>query len=178
MDAEKNSRITAFLTAHDMSLESLPKARQAQLLKVDKAVQERLRKLSEADEVLRTCAVNVSAISADTCISRKTFYNNELLRLYVEQFASDPDDRGSCQESSRLKERNDQLAEQVQAFLLRDIETENLRHENMKLTAEIKNLENRNKTLESEYAKSVEELRKLRSQIASQSDHIIKMPSS
>ena len=117
-------------------------------------------------------------IAADSGISRKTFYNNDLLRLYVEKYAYDPEEASSSAELQRLRARIDQYKRQIDAFLLRDVETENLRHENMTLNNEISNLQKHNKNLEEQYAAILKEVQKLRSQLAGQPGHIIELPSS
>ena len=123
-------------------------------------------------------AVPKDSIAADSGISRKTFYNNDLLRLYVEKYAYDPEEASSSAELQRLRARIDQYKKQIDAFLLRDVETENLRHENMTLNNEISNLQKHNKNLEEQYAVILKEVQKLRSQLAVQPGHIIELPSS
>lgn len=178
MDAETLKRIETFLAEHDQTTESISNARLTQLQKADDAIQARLAKIVAAKDTLKNCAINVSVIAIASGISRKTFYNNDLLRLYVEKYACDPNEDSSATELQRLKIRTDQYKEQIDAFLLRDIETENLRHENMKLTAEITNLQTRNKNLEKQYATLMKEVQKLRSQLAEQPAHIIQLSSS
>lgn len=53
---------------------------------------------------------------------------------------------------------NDILAKQVNNFVIRDIDTENLRHKNGELNREIINLQNRNKSLEHQYKEMQKEL--------------------
>ena len=178
MDAETLKRIETFLAEHDRTPEAVSKAQLTQLQKADEAIRARLNRIASAKDTLKSCSINVSVIAADSGISRKTFYNNELLRLYVEKYACDPAEAASSAELQRLKARTDQYKEQVEAFLLRDIETENLRHENMKLTAEISNLQTRNKNLEDRYAALLKEMQKLRSRLAEQPGHITMLPSS
>lgn len=178
MDAETLKRIETFLAEHDLTPEIIPKARLTQFQKADEAIRTRLAGIKSAKDTLKSCCINVSAIAADSGISRKTFYNNDLLRLYVEKYAYVPAEAASSAELQRLKARTDLYREQVDAFLLRDIETENLRHENMKLTAEISNLQVRNKNLEDQYAFLLKEVQNLRSRISEQSGHITHFPSS
>ena len=85
MDAETLKRIDAFLAEHGQTLEAVPRARLTQFQKTDEAIQARLARIASAKETLKSCSINISAIAADSGISRKTFYNNDLLRLYVEK---------------------------------------------------------------------------------------------
>ena len=175
MDAETLKRLETFLAAHDQTLEVIPKARLAQLHKADKAIQARLDRISSAQATLKSSSINVSVIAADSGISRKTFYNNDLLRLYVEKYTYSPEEADSSEKLRRLKAHIEQYEEQIHAFLIRDIETENLRHENMRLTAEISNLQTNNKNLEEQYARMLKEVQKLRSQLAGQPGHVIEL---
>ena len=178
MDVETLKRIDAFLAEHGQTLEAVPRARLTQFQKTDEAIQARLARIASAKETLKSCSINISAIAADSGISRKTFYNNDLLRLYVEKYAYDPEEASSSAELQRLRARIDQYKKQIDAFLLRDVETENLRHENMTLNNEISNLQKHNKNLEEQYAVILKEVQKLRSQLAVQPGHIIELPSS
>ena len=153
MENEKINRINNFLAKNGASIDTISASRLAQLQKIDDAVQHRVAKVLEAQNILKGNPINVSAISEDTGISRKTFYNNDLLRLYVEDQAATviTDKKPQSEEIDRLKAKCDEAEEQVRKFLLRDIETENLRHENMKLQLEIQNLQKRNTSLEEQY---------------------------
>jgi hypothetical protein len=87
--------------------------------------------IKSAEEVIKQQSVNVSNISLDTNISRKTFYNNELLKQYVEHYAAELyDDRTESREKiEALNEKTAVLESAVQELLLRDVETGNLRKE-------------------------------------------------
>lgn len=84
---------------------------------------------------------------------------NDLLRLYVESCSSYYSEKNvSSIEYEKIKEKNNELTEQIHDFLLRNIDTENLRHDNAMLIIEITTLENRNKSLENAYEKIQYEL--------------------
>lgn len=166
MENEALARINSFLAQHGASSETISKSRMAQFEKVDTAIQVRLAEIQKAQDVLKGRPINISTIATDTGIARKTFYNNDLLRLFVESYVTSPEDKTASQgDLDRLKGRYDEAERQIRQFLLRDIETENLRQENMRLQAEIQNLENRNRSLETQYEKLQEEDAKLRKQI-------------
>ena len=175
MDAETLTRIRAFLEEQGKTIDAIPNSRLLQLEKADSAIQKRLANIEKARNTLKTCSINVSAIAADSGISRKTFYNNDNLRLYVEKYAHDPEDQTAAAEVQRLKTQNEHYKAQIQAFLIRDIDTENLRHENTKLAKEITNLQTRNKNLEERYAALVKEIQKSRSDLAENSGSIIRL---
>lgn len=130
-------------------IDTISKTRLIQIEKADDAVQSRLKAFFDAQDVIKSSAINVSSIATDTGISRKTFYNNDLLRLYVESYSVSNDNKTiAATEFDKLKEKYDLLCQRIQGFTLRDIDTENLRHENTMLNREIISLRNRNKSLE------------------------------
>lgn len=152
MENEKVTRINEFLARHGASIDTISKQKLAQFEKVDDAIQARLAEINKAKEILQGKPINVSVIATDTGIARKTFYNNELLRLFMEEYSSPSDDKtASAGDVERLKARCAELEQQVRLFLLRDLETENLRHENMRLQAEIQTVQDRNTALEEQY---------------------------
>lgn len=154
MENEKVTRIKEFLIRHGASIDTISKQKLAQFEKVDDAIQARMVDINKARETLSGRPINVSVIATDTGIARKTFYNNELLRLFVEEYSSASDEKTvPAADVERLRVKNEELERQVRQFLLRDIETENLRHENMRLQAEIHNLQTRNNALEEQYEK-------------------------
>lgn len=178
MDEEKLARIESFLSQNNSSIDTLSKSRLNQLDKVDSAIQARLNEINKAREILKSTTINVSNISTDTGISRKTFYNNDLLKLYVEHYTIENDDKKVLESDfSKIKEMNDILTKQVNDFILRDIDTENLRHENDELNREIINLKNRNASLESEYKKIQKELSILKRQLVENNRNVIEFPS-
>lgn len=170
MDEQKLNRIQAFLFQLNASIDTLPKAKISQLEKIDDAIQKRLTEVKKAQETLKNFSINISSIAADTDISRKTFYNNELLKLYVEQFStSEYTDEKTVKASDyeQLKEKNEILNQEIRDFVARDIDIENVKHENSKLTHEIVNLRKRIDSLESEYEKAQKELSALKSKYTS-----------
>ena len=165
MENEKINRINTFLNEHGASIDTIPSARKIQFEKIDEAIQKRASELLKAKDILKNNTINISTIAIDTDIARKTFYNNELLKVYVEEYSLLFEDKSMAytEEIERLKAKIKELEEQIHKFLIRDVETENLRHENMKLQLEIQHFQDRNNSLEEQYAKlqnNYEELRK------------------
>ena len=151
MDEQKLKRIQEFLAKQGKDMSVISKSRLKQLSIVDDAIQKKINNLSEAKETIKNSRINISNISNETQIARKTFYNNELLRLYVES-NSEIDDEKNVSESefTRLKEKYDIQNQQIKDLLLKDIETESLRQDNEILEREISNLQNHNKALENQ----------------------------
>ena len=178
MDEEKLARINSFLSKNNASIDTLSKSKLNQLDKVDSAIQVRLNKIDNAREIIKSNAINVSTISIDTNISRKTFYNNDLLKLYVKYYATECDDKNTLENDfDKIKEDNNILIKQINDFVMRDIDTENLRHENDELNREIINLQNRNQSLESEYEELQKEISILKRTLVEKNINVIAFPS-
>ena len=171
---DRLTRIQSFLVAHNLSADTITRGRMSQMEKADDAIQKRLKEAADAKEKLKSSEINVSAIAQDTGISRKTFYNNELLRLYVESYAAAEIDSGiPASDYERLKSMNNELRAQIQAFILRDIDSENLRHENMKLRQEIATLTIRTQNLERQYEQALSQISGARRKTAGTPDYAI-----
>ena len=176
MTADQKERINSFLLRHDASLETLSKGRIKQLKKVDDIIQEKLKRISEAKNCLQTSAINISTISAESGISRKTFYNNELLKKYVESYTSDEEKVASAKELEAAKLRIEELEKQVHDMVDRDIETGKLWHENEVLNKEIRNLKTQLSSFKAKYEETHLEL--VRLQREQRSNNVISFPKS
>lgn len=131
MEDEKIRRINAFLTKHKTSCDILPKNYVTELLLVDDAIHSRMANIKEAENVIKQQSINITNISLDTNLSRKTFYNNGLLELYVKHYAAKlGDDKAESNEKiGELNEKVADLESALQELLLRDVESGNLRKE-------------------------------------------------
>ena len=139
MEHEGIARIKTFLTKHGSSYEGLSESKKRQFQSVDNAIQTRLQSIVAAETTIREQMINVQNIAADTGLARKTFYNNDLLRLYVEEYAFEA--FGSFtkmkEECKRLKEEITQLKNERQKMVDRDREIELTRLEIAALQTEI-----------------------------------------
>lgn len=131
MEDEKLKRINVFLANQGKSCDTLPKSQVQYLLKIDDAIQSRKDKIKSAEATLKEQSINVLNIASDTKIARKTFYNNELLRLYVEFCASEVNvaQLENKEIIRNLQSKNSDLESELQTLLSRDIETALLRKE-------------------------------------------------
>lgn len=174
MDEEKLKRIQDLLIKNGQSVDTISKSRLKQMEKADDAIQSRLTALSTAKDMIKISDINVSNIASDTGIARKTFYNNDLLRIYVEFYSNSDTDRSiAISDYDKLKEKHDLLSHKVKNFLLRDIDIENLRHENNVLNREITNLKNRNESLEKQYEKLQKELLETKKKLVKRSIKVV-----
>lgn len=161
MDEQVTQRINAFLQEHGQDITTISKGRLAQFEKVDAAIQAHLQEIEKAESIIHAHRINVTLMAAETGISRKTFYNNDLLRLYVEKYSTNEEPTVAEAELNRLKEKHEQLEVQLRRMVMRDITTENLRNENIKLNKEVQLLQTRNTNLEEELEKALAKIRQL-----------------
>lgn len=176
MDAQKLNALQTFLMAHGSSLESLPKARANQLSKVYDAVEARKQRIQEAKQAASDSAITILSISADTGISRKTFYNNTFLKLYVEESISATEFGRSSETSKEIvgyREQIRELEKRIRLMSIRDVESLNLEHKIAELSRELIEKDSRIINLEKEYEKACEALREARSQIPSKRAEIL-----
>ena len=83
MDDNQMTRINTFLKSQGLDMGSVPTQRIKQLRKVDEAILKRLTAITEAQQALKDNSISIAAIATDSGITRKTFYNNEILKLIV-----------------------------------------------------------------------------------------------
>lgn len=179
MDEQKLNAMQTFLMAHGSSLESLTKARATQLSKVYDAVEARKQRLQEAKQAASDSAITILSISSDTGISRKTFYNNELLKLYVEESASAAEPVRSSETSKEVAGYREQiraLEERIRLMSIRDIEALNLEHKIAELSRELIEKDSRIRNLESTHEKSLLEIKELKSKLPTTKAEIIHLP--
>lgn len=169
MDDNQITRISAFLRTHGLDTGAVPRQRIKQLQKIDDAIQRRLQAISEAQQALKDNAISIVAIASDSGITRKTFYNNEILKQYVESFTSvdgEPGKLVKASEIASMKKRLEEQAEDLSKMVARDIDIETVRHETDELRKVIdgkdKQIQNLTEMYESTLAELQEERRKNR----------------
>lgn len=172
MDEQQITRIKDFLIKNGLGLDTITKHRLNQFKKVDGAIQSRLKTINEAKETIKEMVINIVAISEASGISRKTFYNNnQLLKKFVDTYNAGNEERSVDGEKyEKVIEKNRLYKRQIQDFILRDIEIENLRHEVNSLHKELEMYITRNKALEEENEKNIMEISKLKRKNANSSN--------
>ena len=161
MEKEKINRINAFLKKHGENPDTISNERMSQLNKIDDAIMAKIAEIKEAQELLKGRPFSIQVIAELSGVSRKTFYNNELLSLYIKEFDV-PILNPQKDELKRKKDRCDELERQVHEFLLRDVNSENLRHESQGLRREIEHLHTQLKSLEEQLEKTIQENTRLK----------------
>ena len=165
-----NDRIKDFFLKKGINSDTISKGKMEKLEKVDQAIQRRLKIIEKSKNDINENKINISNISNETGISRKTFYNNDLLKSYVEFYSNDDDNEEknvtTTKQYKNLKEKLDQANKHIELFIMRDIDIENLKHENQELLKENENKQKQIRYLEEENEKIRNELWQLKSNLS------------
>ena len=150
MALEKLNRINSFLAKYGTSYDGLSESKKRQFDAVDEAIQSRCLRVREAEIVIKQQAINVQNIASDSGLARKTFYNNELLRRYVEEYSSEANDSLTKikEEVNRLTEEIGRLKIERQKMIDRDSKIELARLELSTMQRELKTLRKENEELQ------------------------------
>ena len=165
MDDNQIKRIEDFLKAQGLDIGSVPKQRIKQLLKIDEAVQKRLTAISEAHQTLKDNSISIASIATASGITRKTFYNNDILKQYVESFTSVDGEPGKLVKASEIdsmKKRLNEQADDIAKMVARDVDIESVRHEADELRRVIDGKDKQVQSLTEMYESTLAELQKER----------------
>lgn len=84
MDEKVKREINAVLAKVRKDIDVLPTATQKQLVLIHDAIDNMADQYDSAKNVMKAAQVNITNVSRISGISRKTFYNNDVLKEYVE----------------------------------------------------------------------------------------------
>lgn len=157
--AEYSTHLEDYFSSLNISIEMLGNKQKEQLLKIDRSITDRLRRISDAKQLLREATINVVNIAKDAKIARGTIYNNSILNDYVEYWVqkSKADNNGNKETIDNLTRKNNELKDQIRGLVLRDIKEQNMVMENIKLTKEIETLSVLVENYEKELARLADE---------------------
>lgn len=154
-----------FLTKNKKDDKTIGKSLNKNLLAVETEIAKRQQAVAEAQKSIKENAINIKAISEATGISRKTFYNNELLAAFVEENATG--NSSSADELRRVKERLSDADSKLLKLMNRDANMEVLRYQISKLEAELETSHKRIKALEEQHE---DDLRKMNKPVIKQKE--------
>lgn len=140
-----------YLLLNKQSQDTISKGLYDKLLKVETEIIHRQEMVENAYQSIKSNSINIKVISEATNISRKTFYNNELLSGFV---ASNSANNDSVKEE--LKKSKEQLHEsesKVKKLVERDIDVEALKHVIANLEKELETANQRVMILERQLEK-------------------------
>lgn len=115
-----------YLLLNKQSQDTIPKGLYDKLLKVETEIVHRQEMVEDAYQSIKTNSINIKAISEATNISRKTFYNNDLLGGFVASNSMNNDP--TKEELKKLKEQLHESESKVKKLVERDIDVETLKH--------------------------------------------------
>lgn len=147
-----------FLSKNKKSEDTIGRSLKKNLLAVEEEITKRQQIITDAQKTIRENTINIKAIAEATGISRKTFYNNELLAKFVEENATV--DSVSREETKKLRSRLDDAEDRLLKMMHRDLETEMLRYQITKLQAELETSHNRIKALEEQHEQDLRRMNK------------------
>ena len=155
-----------FLTKNKKDTNTVGKSLNKNLLTVEATIAKRQQAIAEAQKSIKENAINIKAISEATGISRKTFYNNELLAAFVEENATV--NNASADEIKRLKDRLAEAESKMFTLLSRDADMEELRYQISRLEAGLKTSHKRIRSLEEQHE---DDLRKMNKPVVKKKEH-------
>lgn len=142
-----------FLRTHHASRETISTTLYNELSVVEEELNKRKKQIEEANEVIRNNSINISSIAGSTGISRRTFYNNDLLNEFVtENTTVNLAERNVV---NRLKSKVDEQNRKITQLLYRDIDTITLMNEISKTQSELSNAQQRIRNLEEQHERDI-----------------------
>ena len=166
MDDNQIKRIETFLKSQGLDSGSVPKQRIKQLQQIDEAVQKRLTAILEAQQIIKDNSISIASIANDSGITRKTFYNNQILKLYVENYTTvngEPSKLVKASDINSMKKRLEEQADCIAMMIARDIDIESIRHELDELRKVIDDKDKQIRNLTEMYESTLAELHEERS---------------
>lgn len=123
---------------------------------VEEEILKRKDSISQAVQSIRDNAINISSISEATGISRKTFYNNDLLSEFVNNNSTV--DKETKEAISKIKDKLDDSEQKLQKLLNRDVDQITVLNEVSKLRKELEHAQKRIKSLEEQHEQDMQKL--------------------
>lgn len=147
-----------FLLNNKKDQNTISKVLYKELLLVEEEILKRRSNIEQAQTAIANNAINVKTIAEATKISRKTFYNNDLLnKLVMENSTSSSVDK---EESIKLKEKLKDSESKLLKMYERDVDYEVLNHQISKLQDELAVANKRIKSLELQHEEDLKKLNK------------------
>lgn len=132
---------------------------------VEEEILKRKDSISQAEQSIRGNAINISSISEATGISRKTFYNNELLNEFVSNNSTI--DKETKDNITKIKDKLDDNEQKLRKLMNRDIDQITSLNEISKLRKELEYAQKRIKSLEEQHE---QDMRKLKQSVIKKND--------
>lgn len=144
-----------YLLSKHKDKETISKGQYNKLLAIEFEINRRNQIVSEAQKTIKDNQINIKAIAEATNISRKTFYNNELLNEFVSTNSSANND-SIKDELKKVKSQLQESESKIKKLVEKDIDVENLKYTITNLEIELSHANERVEYLEKQHEQTIE----------------------
>jgi hypothetical protein len=136
-------KISILLDELGIDYNSLKSKEKKHLINIENSLTNTEEKYISLIQSLKDNKPSISSVAEGACISsRQTIYNNPILKTYITTRVNQVTGNDPFYEIERLKNKIQELNEQINLMMNRDIDTEILRHEVKNLKKQIKDRDN------------------------------------
>jgi predicted RNase H-like nuclease (RuvC/YqgF family) len=150
--------LDSFLSRNKKDDSTIGKSLNKNLLAVEEEIIKRQQAITDAQKTIKENAINIKSIADATDISRKTFYNNELLAAFVNENSTV--DKASKEELQKVKTKLEDTETKLYKIIEKDIDKEILLHQINKLQQELEISHKRIKSLEKQHEEDLKKMNK------------------
>lgn len=144
-----------YLLSKHKDKETISKGQYNKLLAIESEINHRNQIVSEAQKTIKDNQINIKAIAEATNISRKTFYNNELLNEFV-SINSSANNGSIKDELKKVKSQLQESESKVKKLIAKDIDVEELKYTIANLEIDLNHANERVEYLENQLEHNLE----------------------
>lgn len=144
-----------YLLSKHKDKETISKGQYNKLLAIESEINHRNQIVSEAQKTIKDNQINIKAIAEATNISRKTFYNNELLNEFV-SINSSANNGSIKDELKKVKSQLQESESKVKKLVAKDINVEELKYTIANLEIDLNHANERVEYLENQLEHNLE----------------------
>ncbi len=172
------TRINGVLSQLNTDFDTQSTATKKELLKIDTTIQEMISDYKSGKVLVKQNIINISNVSKKSGISRKTFYNNDILNKYIEIESVLTNDKTPDSEVvEKLKIKNTELRKRIEDILANSvIDAENIKCENDSLMEALESMQKQYNTLKEEYDRLSSEYEAMRRRELIRKQNVQNMP--
>ena len=120
-----------------VSYDSLKPRLKDYLIQIETVIEAKQNERKNAITTLQS-SFNLKSIADSTAISRTTYYNNDILKKYIEHSLGIIDNENPYELVDKLKKEKSMLQEQIDKYVSRDVDIQILKHEKKELALKVK----------------------------------------
>lgn len=173
MDIIERNIITK-LKEMDVNIEGLKPFEKDYLMQIETIISKKIQMQEEATKTLKSNKFSLSSIAKEIGCSRTTFYNNRILKAYIELSEALFIENNPYKAYEDLKTTKSLLEAQVDKMIARDVNAEIVSQENKKLHDTIKEKNQEINRLQARNAELSKELQNYRTQTKVHSNKEVK----